>query len=141
MSRTSKTTIGTINITTLRDGERTLPLEALKNLSNEDTDEINSNEKQLLTFTNFNACVIQNGKQNLLVDTGCGNLFGPTCGFLLDALNEMGLEPEDISDIFMTHLHPDHMGGAINENGSAIFRQCKLQTIARRARLLDHKNF
>ena len=44
MSRTSKTTIGTINITTLRDGERTLPLEALKNLSNEDTDEINSNE-------------------------------------------------------------------------------------------------
>ena len=69
---TSKTTIGTINVTTLRDGERTLPLEALKNLSNEDTDEINSNENQLLTFTNFNACVIQNGKQNLLVDTGCG---------------------------------------------------------------------
>ena len=87
MSRTSKTTIGTINVTTLRDGERTLPVEALKNLSNEDTDEINSNENQLLTFTNFNACVIQNGKQNLLVDTGCGNLFGPTCGFLLDALN------------------------------------------------------
>ena len=58
MSRTSKTTIGTINITTLRDGERTLPLEALKNLSNENTDEINSNENQLLTFTNFNACVI-----------------------------------------------------------------------------------
>ena len=51
MSRTSRTTIGTINVTTLRDGERTLPLEALKNLSNKDTDEINSNENQLLTFT------------------------------------------------------------------------------------------
>ena len=40
MSRISKTTIGTINVTTLRDGERTLPLEALKNLSAEDSDNI-----------------------------------------------------------------------------------------------------
>ena len=141
MSRTSKTTIGTINVTTLRDGERTLPVEALKNLSNEDTDEINSNENQLLTFTNFNACVIQNGKQNLLVDTGCGNLFGPTCGFLLDALNEIGLGPEDISDIFMTHLHPDHMGGAINENGSAIFANANLKLLQEEHNYWTTKSF
>ncbi len=44
MSRISKSTVGTINVTTLRDGERTLPFEALKNLSDEDTDNIKSNE-------------------------------------------------------------------------------------------------
>ena len=86
MSRISTTSVGTIKVTTLRDGERTLPLEALKNLSDEDTSRITSDENQSFTFTNFNACVIQNGKQNLLVDTGCGNLFGPTCGFIIDAL-------------------------------------------------------
>ena len=35
MSRISKTTVGTISVTALRDGERTLPFEALKNLSDE----------------------------------------------------------------------------------------------------------
>ena len=54
MSRISKTTVGTINVTTLRDGERTLPLEALKNLSAEDSDSIKRDENQSLTFTNFN---------------------------------------------------------------------------------------
>ena len=46
MSRTSKTTIGSIKITALQDGERILPLEALKNLSDEDSEKINSNENQ-----------------------------------------------------------------------------------------------
>ena len=99
MSRISTTAVGTVNVTTLRDGERTLPPEALKNLSDEDIQKINSDENQSFTFTNFNACVIQNGKQNLLVDTGCGSLFGPTCGFILDALDELGLAPDDITDI------------------------------------------
>ena len=40
MSRTSKTTIGSIKVTALQDGERTLPLEAIKNLSDEDSDQL-----------------------------------------------------------------------------------------------------
>ena len=50
MSRISTTTVGTINVTTLRDGERTLPPEALKNLSDEDTNRINSDENQSLSL-------------------------------------------------------------------------------------------
>ena len=42
MSRISTTAVGTISVTTLRDGERTLPPEALKNLSDEDITKINS---------------------------------------------------------------------------------------------------
>ena len=53
------TAVGTISVTTLRDGERTLPPEALKNLSDEDITKINSDENQSFTFLNFNACVIQ----------------------------------------------------------------------------------
>ena len=60
MSRISTAAIGSISVTTLRDGERILPPEALKNLSNEDAAKINSDDNQSLTFTNFNACVIQN---------------------------------------------------------------------------------
>jgi len=141
MSRISKTTVGTINVTTLRDGERTLPFEALKNLSDEDTDNIKSDENQSFTFTNFNACVIQNGKQNLLVDTGCGTLFGPTCGFIFDALNELGLVPDDITDIFITHLHPDHIGGCINEDGSAVFKNANFKIVEKEYNFWISKEF
>ena len=141
MSRISKTTVGTINVTTLRDGERTLPFEALKNLSDEDTDNIKSDENQSFTFTNFNACVIQNGKQNLLVDTGCGTLFGSTCGFIFDALNELGLAPDDITDIFITHLHPDHIGGCINEDGSAVFKNANFKIVEKEYNFWISKEF
>ena len=141
MSRISKTTVGTINVTTLRDGERTLPFEALKNLSDEDTDNIKSDENQSFTFTNFNACVIQNGKQNLLVDTGCGSLFGPTCGFIFDALDELGLAPDDITDIFITHLHPDHIGGCINEDGSAVFKNANFKIVEKEYNFWISKEF
>ncbi len=141
MSRISKTTVGTINVTTLRDGERTLPFEALKNLSDEDSDNIKGDENQSFTFTNFNACVIENGKQNLLVDTGCGTLFGPTCGFILDALDELGLAPDDITDIFITHLHPDHIGGCINEDGSAVFKNANFKIVEKEYNFWVSKEF
>ena len=141
MSRISTTAVGTVNVTTLRDGERTLPPEALKNLSDEDIQKINSDENQSFTFTNFNACVIQNGKQNLLVDTGCGSLFGPTCGFILDALDELGLVPDDITDIFITHLHPDHIGGCIDEDGSAVFKNANFKILEEEYSFWTSKEF
>ena len=141
MSRISTTAVGTVNVTTLRDGERTLPPEALKNLSDEDIQKINSDENQSFTFTNFNACVIQNGKQNLLVDTGCGSLFGPTCGFILDALDELGLAPDDITDIFITHLHPDHIGGCIDEDGSAVFKNANFKILEEEYSFWTSKEF
>ena len=141
MSRISTTAVGTINVTTLRDGERTLPPEALKNLSDEDITKINSDENQSFTFTNFNACVIQKGNQNLLVDAGCGTLFGPTCGFILDALDELGLAPDDITDIFITHLHPDHIGGCINEDGSAVFRNANFKIVEEEYKFWTSKEF
>ena len=141
MSRISTTAVGTVNVTTLRDGERTLPPEALKNLSDEDIQKINSDENQSFTFTNFNACVIQNGKQNLLVDTGCGSLFGPTCGFILDALDELGLAPHNITDIFITHLHPDHIGGCIDEDGSAVFKNANFKILEEEYSFWTSKEF
>jgi len=141
MSRISTTSIGSVSVTTLCDGERTLPPEALKNLSDEDTVKINSDDNQSLTFTNFNACMIQNGTQNLLVDTGCGNLFGPTCGFILDALDELDLTSNDITDIFITHLHPDHIGGCINEDNSPVFKNASFKIVEKEYNFWTSKEF
>ena len=129
MSRTTKISVGSIKVTALRDGELYLPKEALVNLSKEDTATINNSENSELIYGNVNAYLIQSADRNLLIDAGCRELFGPTCGFLQDAIKETGLELNDITDLFFTHLHPDHIAGAINTDGKAVFENAALQVL------------
>ena len=127
MSRISQTSVGNFKVTALRDGELSLPAEVLLNLSDEQSQQIGTDENSKLATSNVNAYLIQTKSKNLLIDSGCRDLFGPTCGFLIDALKEAGLEPNDITDIFFTHLHPDHVAGAIDAKGSAVFKNASFK--------------
>ena len=129
MSRISQMSVGNFKVTALRDGELSLPSEVLMNLTDEQSQQIKADEKSKLATSNVNAYLIQTEGKNLLIDTGCRDLFGPTCGFLQDALNEAGLVRNDITDIFLTHLHPDHVAGAINAEGSAVFENASFKVI------------
>lgn len=65
--------------------------------------------------------------RRILIDTGIGDKqdekfrshFSPHGSqSLLGSLKEKGFEPEDITDVFLTHFHFDHVGGAVKrENG------------------------
>lgn len=69
--------------------------------------------------------LIEDGDRLILIDTGLGNkqsdkffsyyyLFGD---FSLDtSLAKFGFQRDDITDVFLTHLHFDHCGGAIKWN-------------------------
>lgn len=64
--------------------------------------------------------LIKDGKRNILVDTGVGSFSDDTNSFyefhnltnMYDALKEYDLEPDDITDVILTHLHFDHCGFA-----------------------------
>lgn len=58
-----------------------------------------------------NAFLIQSGKRVCLVDAGDGTRRGAHLGNLSKALARAGFAPDDITDIFMTHLHGDHAAG------------------------------
>jgi hydroxyacylglutathione hydrolase len=51
--------------------------------------------------------VVEEGRV-ALVDTGAANAVGP----VLEALGEMGLGPEAVDWVLLTHVHLDHAGGA-----------------------------
>ena len=69
--------------------------------------------------------LIEDGNRLILIDTGLGNkqsdkffgyyhLFGD---FTLDkSLTKIGFHRDDITDVFLTHLHFDHSGGSIQWN-------------------------
>ena len=126
MSLISTTFIGSISITCMRDGEKSLSPAVLSNLSLSDDKTMIKNQERAC-HTNFNAFLIQNGSKNLLVDTGCRDLSGASCGFLLNALEEAGVKPPEITDLFLTHMHPDHIAGAIDIEGSPVFKNATLK--------------
>jgi glyoxylase-like metal-dependent hydrolase (beta-lactamase superfamily II) len=74
----------------------------------------------------MNAFLVQMAGRRMLVDTGCGVSMGPTLGMLADNLRSMGIEQEDIDTVLMTHLHPDHVNGLIDEHGHAVFPKAEL---------------
>jgi glyoxylase-like metal-dependent hydrolase (beta-lactamase superfamily II) len=68
-----------------------------------------------------NTFLIQTGKQNILIDTGCGSSFGPGTGKLIGNLANAGVKPEDINALIITHAHPDHINGLADAKGLGLF--------------------
>lgn len=66
------------------------------------------------TRNNFNPVLLDLGEARLLVDTGRGAGSG---GRLLAHLELAGYLPEDITHVFLTHGHPDHIGGLVDGEG------------------------
>ena len=67
-----------------------------------------------------NAFLIKLPGHTVLVDAGTGDLFGPKLAKLPDSLRASGVKPEAITDILVTHMHPDHTGG-LTIGGKVVF--------------------
>ena len=139
MDELKQINIGNTKIIALKDGELNLPKEVLVNLEEETAEMVDSNDD--LTLSNINAFLIQQEDKNLLVDAGCRDLFGPSCGFILDELSKINVKPEDITDIFFTHLHPDHIGGAISSDGTPIFSNASIRILSKEIDFWQKNNF
>jgi beta-lactamase superfamily II metal-dependent hydrolase len=64
----------------------------------------------------INAFLIKYEGKLILIDAGSSELVGPTGGKLRQSLRAAGAPPENITDVFVTHIHPDHTGGLMNGN-------------------------
>lgn len=70
--------------------------------------------------TSVNGYLVNTGGKLVLIDAGAGALFGPTLGKLVANLQASGYTPDQVDEIYITHMHPDHVGG-LAADGKAVF--------------------
>jgi glyoxylase-like metal-dependent hydrolase (beta-lactamase superfamily II) len=69
--------------------------------------------------TPISAHLIRAGDQITLIDTGAGGGFGPTAGRLASTLAAIGVTPEAVTRIVLTHMHADHIAGLMAGEAAA----------------------
>lgn len=112
-----RTMLGNFEITALSDGTIALPMDKL--LVNTTPAEVEKAlGKAFLSLpveTSVNAFLVNTGNRLVLIDAGAGTLFGPTLGKLIGNLKASGYQPEQVDEVYLTHLHGDHVGGLTRE--------------------------
>lgn len=109
--------VGDFEVTVLSDGTNKRLVEQQLQLLQGDKEQI----KELLVSsypdgqieTTVNAFLINTGLKLVLVDAGNGRMGSPTMGNVMNNLVAAGYQPESIDEIYLTHMHADHVGGLV----------------------------
>lgn len=109
---------GTARLDMLSDGNLVLPFDTtLEQLPAEFLAELRS--RYALSSDQMtppcNHTLLRDGDRTVLFDVGAGFDFMPSAGMLPEALDEMGVAPEDVTHLVITHGHPDHIWGLLDD--------------------------
>ena len=108
--------LGDFEVTALSDGTTDLPVNTMLNgIAPADIDKVLAGQALKSPLeTSFNAYLINTGAKLILIDSGYGTYQGPTLGRMLENLKASGYAPEQVDEVYITHMHPDHVGGLMN---------------------------
>jgi len=113
--------VGSFEVTSLSDGTVGLHVEQILHApAGRVAEALKQHHQETPLETSVNVWLINTGSRLVLVDAGAGTLFGPTLGKLATQIRAAGYQPEQVDDILITHMHPDHVGG-LAADGQRVF--------------------
>jgi len=109
---------GEFEMTVLSDGEIILPVSSLA--PRIDPHELTALLEQAGLPTDrrvgaVNVTLLKQGEELVLIDTGGGMNFMESTGLLADSLDMAGIDREAVTKVILTHGHPDHIWGVIDD--------------------------
>jgi glyoxylase-like metal-dependent hydrolase (beta-lactamase superfamily II) len=109
--------VGEIDVLVISDGVLPLPFSTMSTNVDPPEREVWLDNRFLPDEFDWavNVIVVRSGDQTILVDSGLGNQFDgfPRAGQLVMRLKAAGIELGSLTDVVLTHLHMDHIGGML----------------------------
>src|SRR6266853_7058591 len=108
-----RTKIGKIDVIAVSDGTVGLELtkELVRNAKPGEVERLLARHfEKSFVDASINAFLIKYENKLVLIDAGSSELVGPMGGKLPQSLRAAGAPPENITDVFVTHIHPYHTG-------------------------------
>ena len=128
-------TVGDLKLAALRDGEIVVPVAqspwveagakaedivALLTAGGASADAVHLPVQPLL---------VRDGERVVLIDAGAGGQMG-TQNLLAASLRAAGVEPDQVTDILISHAHGDHVGGLVDARGALVFPKAVIRMTA-----------
>lgn len=92
----------------------------------------------------LNVIVVRSADRTILVDAGLGLEFPdfPRAGQLARRMEAAGIEPAAVTDVVLTHLHMDHVGGLLTDGLKERFRpNLQIHVASREAEFWESPDF
>jgi glyoxylase-like metal-dependent hydrolase (beta-lactamase superfamily II) len=119
--------LGEIVISAVSDGYVDPPMDAVQVASQDEVTRMMMESLGKPTpRISVNMFAIRSPDKTYLVDAGSGTTMGPTCGRLPENLAAVGISPESVNAILLTHVHPDHSNGITSDDGEALFPRAEI---------------
>jgi glyoxylase-like metal-dependent hydrolase (beta-lactamase superfamily II) len=124
MNQTKK--IGDITVTAVNDGMLNTTHDVILGLDPAESARLTGVPAGMPIPLDVNCFLVRLKDRLVLIDTGAGSQMAPTLGQLPKNLQALGVAPDAIDDILLTHCHPDHSNGLIDAAGRAMFPKARV---------------
>lgn len=119
--------LGAFDCVSLSDGSLDYPLQSLfANVALERIEEALRQQDLPTDYitTPYTYLYVDTGAHRVLVDMGAGHL-GPRTGKLVENMQAVGIQPGEIDTVIITHAHPDHVGGALDDERNPVYANAR----------------
>ena len=119
--------VGDAVVTALNDGQFDADLAWVTGLpANEAEGLLRETFRVLPPRITVSCFLIRVGGKNILIDGGAGGAMGHVLGHARHRLAAIGVAPDSIDTLLITHAHVDHVNGLLDESGGALYPNADL---------------
>jgi len=126
MTKAATRTVGEFTVTAVSDGVLNSNHDVILGLDRAESERLTGIPYGQPVPLDVNCFLIRHRGKLMLSDAGSGHTMQPTLGKLPQNLRAIGIAPEEIDIIMLTHLHPDHSLGLVDEADRAIFPKAEV---------------
>ena len=114
---TPRLRVGELDVEGLSDGILKTSIDLVIGMERALADQLVGGTQDGSLFIPVNNFLMRRDDKIIMIDAGAGNTMQPTLGKLPDNLRAAAIDPRAVTHIVMTHLHPDHANGLVDDAG------------------------